>query len=346
VTVVELPGTDAFAEKVWTLLTPEVLGSDRRVREYGAELYDLLLGPLAGRLKGKDLVLVPDGVLCRLPFELLVAGGRYLAETRRLRYAPSLTALHLARQWQRARTPPTRPLFAVGDPVFGPDDDRLTGQPPRLASRRGDLEDLGFREARPDKISFDRLRHSGREVEAIAALLGAEKEDLLLGFDATLEGLRRPPGRLGRARYVHLATHGVLGAGDGQQPALVLGLPRGAAAGTGAAPEQLLRLDEVAGLRLSADLVVLSACRTGQGRLDAAEGVSGLARAFLAAGSRGVVCSLWAVDDAATAGLMTRLYRGLQKGQPTAEALGEARRALIAAGRPPRLWAPFILQGE
>ena len=107
-----------------------------------------------------------------------------------------------------------------------------------------------------------------------------------------------------------------------------------------------LRLNEVTSLKLNADLVVLSACRSGQGELRYGEGVSGLARAFLYAGSRGVVCSLWSVADQETASLMTRLYGHLQAGQTARDALRAAKLEMIQAGKPPFFWAPFILIGE
>jgi CHAT domain-containing protein len=349
--VAELPGEEAFAPLVDDLTDPVTLRQPGPARERGEELYRLLVTPLEGRLRGRDLVVVPDGALCRLPFELLVGpDGRHLAESRRVRYAPSLTALHLTRQWDKKRQRPSRPLFAVGDPVFGPPDERLGEGPVAVASAgRGGLVDLAWREGRTrgEGDGFGRLAHTGEEVRAVARLLGAGPDSVLTGFGANLGNVRKAAsdGRLGGARYVHLATHGVLGLGDGQQPALVLGLPGGKPA-SGEGDERLLKLEEVSGLRLNADLVVLSACRTGRGRLDPAEGVTGLARAFLAAGCRGVVCSLWEVDDQATARLMVRMYEGLQAGKPAAGALREARLALLREGLPPFSWAAFVLQGE
>ena len=99
-------------------------------------------------------------------------------------------------------------------------------------------------------------------------------------------------------------------------------------------------------LRLNADLVVLSACRTGQGRLYNGEGVVGLARAFLYAGSRGVVCSLWAVDDKETANLMVRMYSRLRDGRASSDALRAAKLEMVKAGKAPLYWAPFVLIGE
>ena len=130
----------------------------------------------------------------------------------------------------------------------------------------------------------------------------------------------------------------------GQQPALVLS-PVGtddAIDEDGGRNDGFLRLDEVTRLRLNADLVVLSACRTGQGRLNAGEGVTGLARAFLYAGSRGVLSSLWSVDDAETSRFMVDVYQGLQDGKSTAEAVRAAKLKMIREGKPPVFWAPFI----
>ena len=107
-----------------------------------------------------------------------------------------------------------------------------------------------------------------------------------------------------------------------------------------------LQLDEVMRLKSNADLVVLSACDTGRGRLYNGEGVRGLPRAFLHAGSRGVVCSLWRVSDREAARLMASLYRGLGAGRPAADALWAAKREMIRAGKPPLYWAPFVLFGE
>jgi CHAT domain-containing protein len=145
---------------------------------------------------------------------------------------------------------------------------------------------------------------------------------------------------MAKARYVHFATHGILGLDKGKQPALVLNL-------VGNDKEDgFLEMDEITNLRLNADLVVLSACHTGQGRMHRGEGVTGLARAFLYAGSKGVVCSLWSVDDQETANLMVDFYRHLQKGQSAPEALRSVQLAMIRVGKAPFYWAPFIVIGE
>jgi CHAT domain-containing protein/tetratricopeptide (TPR) repeat protein len=348
-----LPGRDALADGVAALVDADTLALPARVRGLGAELYAKLLAPLAGRLRRKDLVIVPDGPLGYLPFELLVepadGGGRFLVEGYRIRYAPSLTALHLGRVWaaQRERQP-DRPLWALGDPVYSSDDERLTGKPALAAASRDAERELAWREGQGTE-RFGRLRYSGQEVERVREWLGGSAGSVLRGKDATEAAVRQASasGELGRARYVHFACHGVLGLSDGQPPALVLSL-----VGNGGEPDEyglldgFLRMDEVTNLRLNADLVVLSACRSGQGRLYNGEGVHGLARAFLHAGSKGVVCSLWAVDDKETAAFMAALYGRLKAGRGAADALRETRLDMIRAGKAPLYWAPFVLIGE
>jgi CHAT domain-containing protein len=114
----------------------------------------------------------------------------------------------------------------------------------------------------------------------------------------------------------------------------------------GGANDGFLTMQEVTHLKLNADLVVLSACQTGRGEVVPGEGVMGLTRAFLYAGSRGVVCSLWSVDDERTASLMKAMYAELKKGKGSSEALALARRKLIAEEQAPFYWAPFILVGK
>jgi CHAT domain-containing protein len=166
---------------------------------------------------------------------------------------------------------------------------------------------------------------------------------VLVGREATEGAVKAASesGHLARYRYVHFAAHGILGLADSIQPALVLSL-----AGDQQGEDGFLTLGEVTGLKLNADLVVLSACQTGQGEIRNAEGVSSLARAFLYAGSRGVACTLWRVADEATADLIVDVYAGLKEGRPAADALRDAQLKMIADGQAPLHWAPFILIGR
>ncbi len=340
VIVQELPPSGRIAEMVAAMIQPRVLADDASARPRGAELYQALLGPAEAAIAGKALVIVPGGALGLLPFEILVGpDGRYLVEGHAIRYAPSLTALTLIRRWEAERPRADRGLWAMGDPVYDKADPRA-GKPSGTTEPSRDLV-AARRLTRGD--GFARLPGAGAEVERVAATMGARSDERLLGPEATEAAAKRlsADGTLARYRYVHFACHGVLGTGANAQPGLVLSL-----VGDPAGEDGYLRLDEVTGFHLNADLVALSACQTGQGKVYKAEGVSGLARAFLSAGSRGVLCSLWQVEDASTADLMADLYSGLKSGAPAAVALRRAQLRMIESGEPPLHWAPFVLIGR
>jgi CHAT domain-containing protein len=349
-----LPGSDEIADDISCLIDPDTFERPVKARAVAAQAYAILLGPLKERLRDKDLVIVPGGPLCYLPLEVLVEDGHYLIEKHCIRYAPSLTALHLVRQWQQAREPPDRPLWAMGDPIYDARDARLAGQAAEMSTvasaSRDALREVQQRRGQGGSDLFPRLQQSGAEVRRIGQLLGASRDAIFTDGQALEAKLKdaSTSGQLARARYVHFATHGILGLDTGQPPALVLSLVgnSGQSDAEGGVNDGFLRLDEVTRVKLNADLVVLSACETGRGQLYAGEGVTGLARAFLYAGSRGVVCSLWSVDDRETATFMAQLYGGLKDGQTAAEALRAAKLAMLRAGKPPLYWAPFILLGE
>jgi len=351
-----LPGRQQLDTAVSTLLTPETLLRAPRARDLAAEVYGKVLGALSTRLQGKDLLIVADGCLELLPFEMLVEGqtaeddGSWLIEKHRIRYAPSLTALHLSKQAVAKRTDkPEKLLWALADPIFEEQDTRLKGQlpappkPVQVAGRGGDLSWLRGGER------FARLTASRVEVEAICQALALPASAALRDGKASEANVKAASARgdLARARYVHFATHGILGAGKGQPPGLVLNLVGNDGKEEQGGPNDgFLRLPEVTFLKLNADLVVLSACETARGPRAGGEGVSGLARAFLYAGSKGVVCSLWSVDDEKTAQLMADFYQGLKEGQASSDALRAAQLRMIAKGRAPFFWAPFVLIGQ
>jgi CHAT domain-containing protein len=180
------------------------------------------------------------------------------------------------------------------------------------------------------------------EVKTIANLFpgGALSTDVRTGINATKRELMQTD--LGRFRFVHFATHGILPVEAGiREPALVLSYE-----GTNK-DDMLLTLSEIFQLKLHADLVVLSACNTGSGKVTKAEGVASLGTAFLAAGASSAIVSLWHVADNSTAVLMQEFYRNLLKGMPKATALAAARTSLLSQGYDnPFFWAPFVLTGE
>jgi CHAT domain-containing protein len=151
--------------------------------------------------------------------------------------------------------------------------------------------------------------------------------------------------QLGEYKIVHLATHGLV---NSEHPALS-GLVFSLLDRQGRSQDGFLRLSDIYNLELNADLVVLSACQTALGKQILGEGLIGITRGFMYAGSPRVIASLWKVDDEATAELMKKFYEGLLKnGQRPAEALRAAQMWMLKQPRwkAPYYWAGFVLQGE
>lgn len=324
-----------------------------------ARLSQTLVSPVAREIGGKShLIVLPDGAMNAVPFELLTrqAGAyRPLIADFTVRNAPSLRFIEFARQKQ-ARA--GGGFFAVADPVY-PKTIELAG----LSA--GELQTITRSNVAGN---FAPLPETRSEVTSIARLLGNEQSVMLLGDKATESEVKRAD--LKRFRYVHLATHGILGGdvpGIGE-PALVMAEEKG--------EDGFLTASEAEKLGLQADLTVLSACNTGSGEYYTGEGVMGMGRAFLVAGSRSVLVSLWPVESKATEALMVSFYRNLRAGQGAAEALRNAKlemqmpaapsAAPAAKGKPgakkpaaeakpatpqpsarshPFYWAPFVLFG-
>lgn len=178
-------------------------------------------------------------------------------------------------------------------------------------------------------------------MEGIGGLFSPASRKIYLGSNATESSVKLE--KLTEYKRLHFATHAVL---DEQTPArsgIVLSLVN-----TGK-EDGILRASEIFNLELDADLVVLSACQTGLGKLIRGEGMVGLTRAFLYAGSSRVLVSLWQVNDLATAEFMTIFYQKMKLGHPPSLAHREAKLAMIHSGAPayqhPFFWTPFVLVG-
>jgi CHAT domain-containing protein len=204
----------------------------------------------------------------------------------------------------------------------------------------------------PSKLrSLSELPQAKAELDALALRFG-NRSAVATGAEAT-ERAVKASAALPTAQFVVFSTHGLLATeiGDNAEPGLVFTPPADAAAASD--NDGLLTASEAAGLRLAADLVVLSACNTAapSGK-PGAEGLSGLARAFLFAGARSMLVSHWAVSDEATSRLMQETFALIEGGnvETRAAALQSAMRTLRKAdnGRfsDPRYWAPFMLVGE
>ena len=281
------------------------------------ELAELILEPARETLTHRRIVVVADGALGIIPFAVLPSdrvSGRALGLDHEVLSVPSLSVLaSLRRPGGSSGSPEAsarKTLAILADPVFDLADPRLeaarrVGVDGRARSSVGATEPPPSlpaaalpAESSPTAEALPRLVHSRHEAQAVAAMVPAEERLLALDFAARRELFTS--GALEPFRIVHVATHGLLDAERPELSALVLSQLDT----QGRRRDGHLRLLDVYNLRLRADLVVLSACRTALGREIHGEGLISLARGFMYAGARQVLVSLWQVDDQATAALM------------------------------------------
>ena len=317
------------------LLKPEPVwevseGSHTTYVQRASELYKELISPAEPDLsRVKELVIAPDGVLNYLPFESLLrrkvadrdfSNLPYMGLDFELQYVPSGTVLAALKADDDlpAANQRQKEFLAFADP---------TTPPPKAAA--------GLRETTILPLPNARL-----EVEEIARLFPRDQVAIFKGQDASEQNVKKL--RLDQYRRVHFASHGIL---DQEHPEFSSILLKGSEGGE----DGYLMMREVFDLSLNADLVVLSACKTGLGQQIRGEGIMGLSRAFLSAGTATVLVSLWNVPDKSTSVFMTSFYQALvKKGMRKAAALKRARQELIQSGKfsHPYYWAPFVLIGK
>ncbi len=344
--------------------------TDAQYRGAAAELSRDLIGPVAGRLGTRRLLVVADGILQYLPFgalpvpdvankELVTsasAGFTPLVAEHEIVNLPSATALAVLRRQIEGRRPAELSVAVLADPVFRRDDPRLAPAPAAHPVRkspskttagntspRGDSRGYTDLPAPRESPAYSRLLFSGREAEDIASIAAPGSAATWVGTDASRE--KATSRELARYRIAHFATHGVI---DDTHPNLS-GIVLSMYDAKGREQDGFLRLHDVYNLNLPVELVVLSACNTGLGKDVRGEGLIGLVRGFMYAGVARVVASLWRVDDQSTAELMKLFYQGvLKENLSPAAALRAAQVAMSRHERwsAPYYWAGFVLQGE
>jgi len=340
---------EAAAVAAYEELSHLDLRSPRR-QEWALEaLAHLVLGPLRDRLDGQRLVVVADGALQYIPFAALPGrDGAPLLVRHEIVSLPSASVLAAQRRQLAARAPAPKVLAVLADPVFSVEDPRVTSGD-RLAaggpspSERPATPPRDSQGSPQRSASWERLLGTRREAQAIAGLVEPQACRLALGFEASRATALDP--QMAQYRILHFATHGELNA---QRPELS-GLVLSSVDARGDAQDGFLRLHDVYGLRLGAEMVVLSGCQTALGREVKGEGLVGLTRGFMYAGVPRVVSSLWRVPDEATAELMTRFYNGhLKAGLPASQALRQAQLSLYRqrSSTDPYHWAAFLFQGD
>jgi CHAT domain-containing protein len=330
--------------------------------------------------KTKHLLIIPDGSLHYLPFAMLRIAAedgsatRYLLEEFSVSYTPAMTTLETIRKQRIAREQSRKvarhPLLAFANPAYGAEG--VVSVP---AKASGDAMITRLRSVRGDYYSGSGLRltslpETEQEAMRVASLFGpptcvraeaaaeADATALVLASRAASEDqVKRLLGpRTNRARpgwqYVLFSTHGLADPQNGMLSCIALSAPSGESAEDG-----FLQAQEVLDLELDADLVMLSACQTGLGRMRGGEGLVGLCGTFFVAGAESVCASLWSVPSDPTGQLVTEFFKGLKSGTMNrAEALRQAQLTVLrsgqtAQGKPadyssPFCWAAFVLAGE
>jgi CHAT domain-containing protein len=241
------------------------------------------------------------------------------------------------------RPRPIRHAVVFADPIFETDDPRASR---RSAAREktpgGSSEIVAARTATALGASFPRLPFSRAEANALATLAPGQVTSFVDGMATRDRALGRA---LGDYRFIHFATHGIVHPEVPRLSSIVLSFVDG----SGTRRDPFLTLPDIYEMRLNADVVVLSACSTAEGRHVPGEGPIGLARGFMYAGAPRVIASFWRVNDMATAELMKHFYRGvLVDGLTAAAALRAAQQkvAAVPRWRSPYYWAPFALHGD
>jgi CHAT domain-containing protein/uncharacterized protein HemY len=285
------------------------------------QLHQLLIEPIADLLpkdENERIIFIPQGALLYVPFAALQdQQGNVLIQKHTILTAPAIQVLAIAPDHQSTG----KNALVVGNPIM-----------PKISNQVGET---------PQPLSP--LPGSEQEAKAIAQLLQTQA---ILGENATETAIIE---KMPQADIIHFATHGLIGdfTGGGVPGAIAL-TPNPSASSPDIwgldGGDGLLMAEEILKLKLKANLVVLSACSTGQGRLTG-DGIIGLSRSLMTAGVPSVLVTLWKVDDDKTVTLMTEFYRQLQQNPDKAKALRTAMLKLLQTDPKPQYWAAFTLIG-
>jgi CHAT domain-containing protein/tetratricopeptide (TPR) repeat protein len=313
-----LPPADSLTGAIGRLLALVSKGEETGID--ASTLGRALIEPVLAELEPSvtRLIIVPDGPLHRVPWDALrMEDGRYLVERYAIGIAPSLGTLGTL--WRtRSRAAPER-LLVLADPAFGkPADDSTRAYADLFAASGG----------------LPRLPGSGAEARTVARY--AKSAELRLREQASADYLRHTA--LGEFGVIHLATHALVDDRALGRTALALA--------PGKSGSGFITPGELGSLKLSADLVVLSACRTAGGVVVDGEGVQGLTAPLLQAGAHSIVATSWRVGDQSTVRFVDQFYQELAKGKPVVDALRAAKLTSLKKRAPSAVWAAFTVVGD
>ena len=310
------------------------------------QLSDELFGQLSDKFEKKRLIIVPDGKLNYFPVSALPLPnsetGDPILLSHEVVYQPSASTLSILSKSQNQMPPAAKNLLVFSDPIFTKDDSRILSN---KAEENHYMEPAALESFRfvESLNSLARLPDSKTEADSIIEIFGRSSTDNYSGFAASREQLLNA--RTADYRILHFATHGLI---DEERPELS-GIVMSRFAENGQKLDEFVRLHDIYGMNLSANLVVLSACETGIGKEVRGEGLMSLNNAFLQVGAKTVMSSLWKVEDKATLELMKNFYQSLANENTTpSKALQQAQIKMWESGRykSPFYWAAFTVQGD
>ena len=299
-------------------------------------LYQYLISPIESKLKYyyQNLVFMPDNNFSLLPFETLIdEEGKYLIEKVNISYAQSLNTYAMIDESSKGKLKPT--LLAFSDPDYSYQD-RTPSK--NTNSYTNQYIDLGYKD-------WPSLPGTRKELDNIKKFV--PNSDIYYGVDATESKIKelQYTDKIKDYDIIHFASHGILVPEFPELNAIVL------SQNDTSKEDGYLTTNEIEALDLNAKLVVLSACETASGESFYSEGIVGLTNSFFIAGAKGVISTLWPIDDAATSTFMTRLYSNIYSGSRISIALNDTKREFINGDhgeeyKKPYYWAPFIYYGK
>lgn len=331
-TVFQLPKREiieklAFeARNALILQKNDQIKSEQIFNKKATQLSRILLAPTLSQLKNQKLLIIPQGALQYIPFAALPKNNRPLVIDHEIVYLPSASLVSVLQKKREA--PYEKEIAIFADPVFSADDERLG----RFASINEN-----------DKEKFSRLFASRFEAEKISSFI--PKDESLVLFDSNANRTNFLKTDLSRYRILHFATHAFIDDKNPQLSSIILSRYDQ----EGRRIKGQLRAAEIFNLNLNTEMVVLSGCQTAMGKNVRGEGMLGLSRGFLLAGTSRLLISLWEVEDKAAAELMTHFYRHyLKERQTPVAALRLAQIEIMKdrRWRSPLYWSAFILQGD
>ncbi len=306
----------------------------------GRRLYLELFSPLEGFISPEvtDLIIIPDGILYYLPFETLISpsqdklnGENYLISQYAISYMPSASSL-LFLENREINTSYTKELLLFGAPDYSRPSSSWPGEQENPMRMLYEIyENQGY--------EFLPLQHSRNELKEISGYFPKKKTDIFVDQDASENTIKHLS--LEDYRIIHFACHSFLDETFPMRSALVLSLDEDFK------EDGFLKVREIYNLNLKSELVVLSACRTGHGKIEGSDGVLGLPRIFFYAGAKSVVSTLWGINDKSTVAFMDYFYKSLSEGKSKAQALQKAKLRMIKSKfSHPYYWGAFILNGD